>query len=588
MDMLNIDLSGFIKQHGLPAAYQNDIVSWFAPLAESIKTHHTGAGRPIIVGINGAQGSGKSTLANCLVFLLTQQYQLHALTLSLDDFYFTRAERQQLARQIHPLLATRGVPGTHDIPLAVTTLDQLLHGQLPVKLPRFNKALDDRYPPELAETITEPVDIIIIEGWCLGAEAQEDDALLQPLNELEATEDRDGCWRHYVNRQLAHSYPELFSLIDVWVMLKAPSFQCVYGWRLEQENQLRRQSRDSQHIMDAAQLARFIQFYQRITENTLKTLPAQVHFLFELDEQRRILRLISKPPAALSSPQKRQWLIFTDLDGSLLDHHHYHFDAAIPTLKALENQQIPVIPVTSKTRAELELLRDNLNNPHPYIVENGAAVFIPVGYFADQPEDTIERDAYWVKEFVAPRSRWQTLIDTLRPRYPDQFRTFAEAGIDGIISMTGLNVHAAARAANRQYGEPVAWQGNGNLKQHFIRDLQKLGAHCLEGGRFIHVSGDCNKGRAAQWLKQVYQAVCPDKAIVSLAIGDSQNDLTMLEQADYALLIRSPVHPLPEIQRTEHLTISTDTGPKAWAAGVNHIINTLSLSDSSLPRGSHG
>lgn len=586
--MLDNELTGFLSQQQLPDSYRQLIKDWFAPLAEAIKTHHKGAKQPLIVGINGAQGSGKSTLAACLQFLLEQQYQLHAVSLSLDDFYYTRAERQQLAKAVHPLLAARGVPGTHDVALAIKTLNDLQQDHLPVWLPRFDKAGDDRFPAEFAECVTEPVDVILLEGWCLGSEAEAETTLSKPVNDLETKEDPEGRWRRYVNKQLALSYPSLFDLIDLWVMLKAPSFNCVFDWRMEQENKLRQSSRQQGHIMDEQQLARFIQFYQRITEQTLKHLPSKVHYLFELDSDRQIIKLTSTPPT-LSSMTQLQWLIFTDMDGSLLDHHNYHFDEAVPTLNALETHQVPVIPVTSKTQAEVELLRDSLHNNHPFIVENGAAVFIPVAYFSRQPAGTIEKDGYWVKEFVEPRSRWQALIDQIRPRYSDQFKTFADAGIDGIIAMTGLNVHAAARAARRQYGEPVSWQGNGNLKHQFIDELTAAGAHILEGGRFLHVSGDCDKGRALRWLEQVYQQASPEVQMLSLAIGDSQNDRAMLEQADHGLLIRSPVHPLPEVCRSSNLTVSTHTGPKGWAEGVNLILDaTLHPVLPKQPRGNHG
>jgi D-glycerate 3-kinase len=586
--MLDIEITGFLQQQQLPDTYRQLIKDWFAPLAETIRTHQKSAKRPIIVGINGAQGSGKSTLAACLVFLLKQRYRLNAVSLSLDDFYFTRAERQKLADGIHPLLATRGVPGTHDIALARKTLSELLNGHLPVILPRFDKATDDRFPPEFSECIDEPVDVIVLEGWCLGASAEPAAALETPVNELEAEEDKEGRWRHYVNEQLSLFYPSLFELIDIWVMLKAPSFDCVYAWRLEQENKLRRRTTQQQQVMTPQQVSRFIKFYQRITQHTLQTLPARVDHLFELNTERQIINLTSKPPR-MPSMANLQWLVFTDMDGSLLDHHNYHFDDAVPTLALLEDKRIPVIPVTSKTQAEVELLRDSLHNGHPFIVENGAAVLIPKGYFAEQPADTVEKNGYWVHEFVAPRSHWQSLIESLRPEFRDQFKTFADAGIDGIIAMTGLNVHAAARAARRQFGEPVSWHGNGSLKQQFIEALENAGAQVLEGGRFMHVSGDCDKGKALRWLEQVYQTAWADKDIVSLAIGDSQNDRAMLEQADHALLIRSPVHPLPEVCRETNLTVSTHTGPKGWAEGVSNIINATLHSDSSTqPRGNHG
>lgn len=588
--MLDIDISGFLKQHQLPQTYQAIADQWFSGLAEDIFLHHKSAGKPIIVGINGAQGSGKSTLAALLVFLLEQHFNCRALSLSLDDFYFTRQQRLKLAEGIHPLLATRGVPGTHDIPLARKTLSALTQQRLPVSIPRFNKAIDDRYPQDQCDTQQEPVDIIIFEGWCLGAQPQKEQALTDPLNDLEAEDDQDGSWRGYVNEQLALFYPSLFELIDIWVMLKAPSFDCVFNWRLEQENKLYDSLTDNTQtqLMDKQALSRFIKLYQRITESTLETLPDQVHYLYELAPDRQIIKLTSNKPTQKPMPMG-QWLVFTDMDGSLLDHHNYHFDDAIPTLTTLEQQNIPVIPVTSKTQAEVELLRDSLKNTHPFIVENGAAVFIPIGYFDTQPEDTIIKDAYWVKEFCEPREKWQSLIEQVRPQYQDQFKTFADAGIDGIIAMTGLNVHAAARAARRQYGEPVCWHGNGNIKQEFISDLKQRGAQILEGGRFIHVSGLCDKGRALDWLTQVYQHNHPTLQLHTLAIGDSQNDLAMLERADYALIIRSPVHALPPVEREQNLYISTHTGPKGWAEGVNKIIDATLHSDSSnLPRGNHG
>jgi D-glycerate 3-kinase len=588
--MLNIDLSGFLKQHQLPQAYKAITQRWFARLANDIATHQKRASTPIVIGINGAQGSGKSTLADLLVFILQEQYQLKATALSLDDFYFTRQERLKLAEDIHPLLSTRGVPGTHDIGLACKTIDALLEHELPVAIPRFNKAIDDRFPASLSETITEPVDVIVLEGWCLGSQAQSETALIEPVNDLEAEEDQQQQWRNYVNQQLAEVYPRLFDLIDVWVMLKAPSFDCVFNWRLEQEEKLKKSLGDeaSHQVMDKQALSRFIKFYQRITEQNLISLPSKMHYLYELDAKRQIIKLTSNP-AKMTKMYNSEWLVFTDMDGSLLDHHDYHFDEAIPTLDALEKHQIPVIPVTSKTQAELELLRNSLNNTHPFIVENGAAIFIPVGYFDQQPAGTIEKGCFWVKEFVEPRARWQSLIEEVRPKYRDQFKTFAEVGIDGIIAMTGLNVHSAARSARREYGEPVAWQGNGNLKQEFINDLKQLGAEILEGGRFIHVSGHCDKGLAIQWLTSVYQQNLANQKINTLAIGDSQNDVAMLEVADYALLVRSPVHALPKLERQHKLYISTLTAPKGWAEGVNKIIDATLHSDSSnQPRGNHG
>ncbi len=265
------------------------------------------------------------------------------------------------------------------------------------------------------------------------------------------------------------------------------------------------------------------------------------------------------------------------MDGSLLDHYTYQFAEAIPALTALKQRRIPVIPITSKTQAELELLRQQLDVQHPFVVENGAAVFIPKAYFDSQPADTVESGQYWVKEFVERRATWQALIEQVGPRFCDQFVTFAQAGTDGIMTMTGLSHAQAVNAGRRQYGEPVSWLGDASLKRQFVDELTALGAALgvtvLEGGRFLHVSGPADKGLALQWLAQIYQAQIADKTVMTLALGDSDNDKAMLEVADCAVLVRSPVHEPPLIKRNDNLFVSTHTGPRGWTEGVLNYID---------------
>lgn len=579
------DINSFIKQKQLSTHYQSLINQFYLPLAKCIIENKC-ASTPLVLGITGAQGSGKSTLASFLVFAFEAYFNLNALALSLDDFYHTRRARQKLAKEIHPLFSTRGVPGTHDAQLAITTIKYLKQGIQPVTIPRFDKAIDDRAPD--TEIVDKPIDIIIFEGWCGGVTAQNELELTDALNALEAKQDPNGIWRQYANTQLANDYQTLFDLVDQWVMLKAPSFDCVYQWRLEQEDKLRARIQDestdvtsskaAQHVMNAEQIGQFIQLYQRITEHTLQTLPQQVHYLFELDAQRNIIR--TSQPLSTQNKQSTltkntQWLIFTDMDGSLLDHHSYSFEPAIDALNQLEKNDIPVMPITSKTQAELEYLRKDLKNNHPFIIENGAAVFIPQGYFSEQLEGTLFQESkpnYWVKTFVEPRATWQQLIDTLRAEFEGQFITFAEAGITGIMQMTGLAEAAAQRAGQRQFGEPVKWLGDDVSKKRFIQALSAKGANILEGGRFIHVSGKSDKGVALKWLTDIYQQHMPNKKIKTLALGDSDNDIAMLETADTAVLIRSPSHDLPQVNRSNNLYISKHTGPFGWAEGIQHFI----------------
>lgn len=284
-----MQIEQFLAQHRLPEAYAQAAQTWFIPLADTLASHHRGASRPILVGINGSQGSGKSTLAAFLSFYLETQHSLKVATLSIDDFYLSQSARQQLAARVHPLLATRGVPGTHNIRLALDLVNDLKHDKR-VSLPRFNKATDNPLPVSAQPDFQGPADIIIFEGWCWGAEPQPEESLKLPVNLLEEKEDPDGRWRRFVNEQLKGDYQSLFALADYTIMLKAPSFEHVFRWRCEQEHKLAASGvKNATAIMTDAQIARFIQHYQRITESCLATLGFRSDYVFRLDEHRKII-----------------------------------------------------------------------------------------------------------------------------------------------------------------------------------------------------------------------------------------------------------------------------------------------------------
>lgn len=270
---------------------------WFNPLAEKLSAYSGIASRPILLAVNGSQGSGKSTLSDYLVAVLKSNHQLSAVTLSLDDFYYTQTERSQLAQTIHPLLETRGVPGTHDMALLGTTLDALLQDgkgadtTTVVKVPRFNKATDERFPESSWSVIEGAVDIVILEGWCLGVRPQSRRQLGHPVNSLEEHEDPQGIWRSYVNDIIKTQFLPLYRRVDQWLMLQAPSFDCVYRWRLEQERKLasKQSLGASSAVMSEVEISRFIQYYQRLTERCIADLPATVNYLYPLDEVRNIV-----------------------------------------------------------------------------------------------------------------------------------------------------------------------------------------------------------------------------------------------------------------------------------------------------------
>jgi D-glycerate 3-kinase len=303
---MDIQIQTFVDKHRLPISFLQTINEWYQPLARELAVHHATAGRPLLVGLNGSQGSGKSTLAALLVQLLADVHGLRALDLSIDDFYLSRRSRQALASKVHPLLATRGVPGTHDVSLLLETLQQLTRANSAVVVPRFDKASDDRCPEPEWLAVSAPVDVVIVEGWCLGVPPQPEEALHRPVNKLEAAEDPDGSWRRYINRQIHGQYQALYDLMDIWIMLQAPSFECVYQWRSEQETRLAEslleQGKDvygDTQVMTDTQLRRFIQHYQRLTEHALAELPGQVHYLFRLDDDRRIMALEKPRPVRL-------------------------------------------------------------------------------------------------------------------------------------------------------------------------------------------------------------------------------------------------------------------------------------------------
>lgn len=235
-----------------------------------------------VAGICGSQASGKSTLAAALVRRAVAE-GIPAVSLSLDDIYLTRAEREELARSVHPLLRTRGVPGTHDVALGLAVIAALERGEAAL-LPRFEKGMDDRAPENAWDRAPEGTRLLIFEGWCTGAVAQEEAALAEPVNALERDEDPDGSWRGYANAALAGKYAALFGRLDLLILLAAPGFETVHGWRCQQEEVLHQ--RGAPQAMSDAQIARFIAHYERLTRHILSEMPARADMVAWLNQDR--------------------------------------------------------------------------------------------------------------------------------------------------------------------------------------------------------------------------------------------------------------------------------------------------------------
>jgi D-glycerate 3-kinase len=278
-------ISELIGAERLPANYREVIDASWRPLAAEI-ARDVEAKRPLLVGINGAQGSGKTTLCKFLEVLLAER-GLMAVTLSLDDLYLSRAARAHAAADHHPLFATRGVPGTHDVERGMAILDRLLAGK-DAELPVFDKTHDES--SARTRHVEGPVDIVLFEGWCVGASPQAAAELRVAANALEREEDPDGVWRREVNRRLATDYAELFGRIDLLVMLKVPDFATVRAHRGLQEKRLGA----GPAVMDDAALDRFLGHYQRLTEWMLAEMPARADIVVEIGRDQRPVRLSTK------------------------------------------------------------------------------------------------------------------------------------------------------------------------------------------------------------------------------------------------------------------------------------------------------
>ena len=245
--------------------------------------------RPYILGLSGLQGSGKSTLARVMKGHAEARGWATEV-LSLDDFYYARSDREALARDVHPLLRSRGVPGTHEIELMMSVLAALPYAseKLPVSHPRFDKGRDTRFSPSRWPRITRSPKLVIVEGWALGIRPQPQTALARPVNALELEEDPDGNWRHWVNKQL-RGYQPLWRKFDALIVLQAPGWEIVRRWRGEQEQDLL--ARHAPLAMDAPAMERFLAHFERLSRHALASLPALADTCVEYDDDRHVTGL---------------------------------------------------------------------------------------------------------------------------------------------------------------------------------------------------------------------------------------------------------------------------------------------------------
>jgi len=278
------------KQMMLDNNLDQALIDVYIPLAACLAKQADDYRATRIIGVNGAQGSGKSTLCKLLQIVLEEGFAKRVTTFSIDDIYLTHAERETLAEKIHPLLKTRGVPGTHDVGLGLQLLTNLrgIEAGESINIPVFDKSIDDRSAEKDFRQVTGPIDLVLFEGWCVGAKPQRDPALALPVNSLERLEDPDQVWRRYVNDQLENDYKRLFREIDFLIMLEIPEISSVMEWRSKQERKLAKASPGGHKIMDTAALQRFIMHYERLTRAMLTEMPDRADLVFKLNRNQQI------------------------------------------------------------------------------------------------------------------------------------------------------------------------------------------------------------------------------------------------------------------------------------------------------------
>ena len=267
----------------------------YIPISFWIENKYKKKGKTLFLGFSGGQGSGKTTVAKIIKIILKNFFKRKIYISSIDDFYKTLKDRNKMSYSTHPLFKTRGVPGTHDINLVKKFFYFIKKKKFKkTKLPKFDKSIDDRLKKKYWYNIKERPEVVILEGWCVGAKPQSNSLIKKPINILEKYEDKNLIWRKYVNEKLKREYKKLFAMIDCFIFMKIPNFNMVFKWRLLQENKLRKKSRFEKKIMPYNKIKRFIMFYQRITLQMIKDLSKSASIVMLLNENHEIKKVLFK------------------------------------------------------------------------------------------------------------------------------------------------------------------------------------------------------------------------------------------------------------------------------------------------------
>jgi mannosyl-3-phosphoglycerate phosphatase len=262
-------------------------------------------------------------------------------------------------------------------------------------------------------------------------------------------------------------------------------------------------------------------------------------------------------------------VVFTDLDGTLLDRYTYSYDNALPSVKHLLQKAIPVIFCSSKTRAEQEVYRQEFGLFHPFIVENGGAIFIPEGYFPFKFSCSRTADGYQIIELGISYRDVRQILEKVRTEQKAHFRGFGDMTDREVAGETGLDLKAAERARQREFTETLKLEGLSDEISKLLNAIKKAGLNYTRGGRFYEVMGPNDKGKATRILISLFQKKLG--RLKTVGIGDSPNDLPMLLSVDIPLLVQEPdggweEMNVPNLRRVEGI------GPEGWARAVEEIV----------------
>lgn len=499
-----------------------------------------------VLFVSGAQGIGKSTA----IKRVEQHFDHRLAVLGLDDFYLTRADRKALAAKVHPLFETRGPPGTHDTDFLRETIQALRTASetSETAIPIFDKRVDDRAPRDAWGMFRGRPKAILVEGWCVGALPACDGEDKAPLNKIEA-QDASGLWRRHQDAQLADPYSDLWDEADAFLHLCAPSFQQVFTWRLQQEATTHEVALEDLPSDRGDWVRTFIQHYERLTKRMLSG-QRRGGYILEVDADRRPL---SKPHTPL--------IVFSDLDGTLLDHNTYSFEAARPALNALRATGSTLILASSKTATEIDSLRQQVGFADcPAIVENGAGILEP-GQSAKSLGDAVYQEI---------RAQLLGLPSQLR----QSFEGFGDGSNERVAELTGLSVEAAARAKARSFSEPGLWRGSADELETFLKELAGLGLAARHGGRFLTLSFGTTKA------DQMFKIASRFAPAPTLALGDAPNDIEMLDTANYAVIVENKSGAgVPKLTREADgsLVRTEEEGPAGWNTAVLALMRQLGV-----------